>query len=100
MMTIGPGQDGFAFSLSSITANAPSAPGVYALYSPKGYIYFGETNDIARRLTHHLDDLDNCINRMGATFFAYELLPTEGSRIARQAQLIALFRTSCNQAVS
>ena len=100
MMPIGPGQDGFTFSLTSIKANAPAAAGVYTLYNPKGFIYFGESDDIARRLTQHLDDLDSCINRMGATFFAFELLPAQGARVARQTQLIRLYRTPCNQAGS
>ncbi len=99
-MPIEPGQDGFTFSLSSIKANAPAASGVYTLYNPRGYIYFGESNDIARRLTQHLDDLDSCINRLGATFFAFELVPTEAARVARQTQLIVLYRTPCNQSAS
>src|SRR4029077_12055270 len=100
MMPIGPGLDGFTFSQTSIKANAPAAAVVYTLYNPRGFIYFGESEDIARRLTQHLDDLDSCINRMGATFFAFELLPAQGARVARQAQLIRLYRTPCNQAVS
>ena len=96
-MAIGPGQPGFPFAAPSILANAPNASGVYALYNASRYVDFGESNDVQRRLSEHVQDQADCVNLYGATFFAFELHPTEAARVFRQNQLMTLYPTPCNQ---
>ncbi len=52
---IGPGLPGFSFNRATILANAPTQSGVYAIYNPNNYIYFGEGKDIQARLLDHLN---------------------------------------------
>jgi len=97
-MAIQPGDQTFSFSALGIALSAPAASGVYALCNPQGgYLYFGESNDIQRRLSEHLNDPYDCPNRNGAASFAYELWTTEELRVARQNLLIAMYPTVCNQ---
>ena len=76
---------------------APAESAVYAICRADGsYVYFGETRDLRRRLLEHLVDKESCIHRAGAAFFAYELHPSMGGRIARRNQLVATYSTTCN----
>lgn len=90
------GNANYHFNAQSIAANAPTKSGVYAIFKQGVWIYFGESNDIQRRLTEHLNETGTCIKRQMPTAFSYELWP-EAQRVARQNQLIAEFRTPCNQ---
>lgn len=97
-MAIRPGDPAFQFSLLGIALNAPAASGVYAICDGQGnYLYFGESNDIARRLTEHLNDARHPMHGHGASRFAYELHDNALTRVARQNQLIALYPCPCNQ---
>ena len=96
-MSIGTGHGGFLFNDASIRASAPASSGVYALYDNAGnYVYFGESNDIQRRLLEHLNEPGTCIKRQGAANFAFELSPTI-LRVQRQNSLIRMYPTLCNQ---
>jgi hypothetical protein len=55
-MAFGPGLPGMGFSQQDIVASATAASGVYAIYNAQRSIYFGESNDIQRRLLEHLND--------------------------------------------
>lgn len=81
----------------SVTLNAPNASGVYAIYNQNRYVYFGESNDIQRRLLEHLNDRQHAMHVHGAVSFAFDLVATEAGRKARQNQLIAGCPTPCNQ---
>jgi hypothetical protein len=87
---------GYNFDTGSIASFAPAMSGVYAIYRPNFWIYIGESNDIRRRLTEHLNESGTCIKRQMPTGFSYELWP-EGQRVTRQNQLIAELNPSCNQ---
>ncbi len=94
-MAIAPGQAGFSFDRNSILANAPNASGCYALYNA-AWVYFGESNDIQRRLLEHLNESGSLILRNAPTGFNFEMV--DGNRrVARQNQLIGLYPTPCNQ---
>ena len=95
-MAIGPGLRGFTFTEPTIKANAPSASGVYALYTSSQWVYFGETNDIQRRLLEHLKEIGTLIKRYGPTGFMFELQPAN-ARVQRQNALILAYPTPCNQ---
>ena len=95
-MAIFPGQPLVRFDTVSV-ALTPDASAVYALCRADGtYIYFGESRDLRRRLMEHLVDTASCVHREGATFFAYELHSSPGTRLARLNQLIAAYPTACN----
>ena len=95
-MAIFPGQPIVPFDTIGASL-APAESAVYAICRADGsYIYFGETKDLRRRLLEHLVDDGSCIHRAGAAFFAYELHPSMGGRIARRNQLVATYPTACN----
>lgn len=95
-MAIFPGQPIVPFDTIGASL-APAESAVYAICRADGsYVYFGETKDLRRRLLEHLVDTSSCIHRAGAAFFAYELYPSAGGRIARRNQLIATYPTTCN----
>lgn len=76
---------------------APSEGGVYAICGADGrYLYFGETTDIRRRLMEHLEDETSCVLRADGVFFAYEIYPSYGTRVARRNKLIATYLPPCN----
>ena len=94
-MPIGPGQPGHTFNRAGILQSAPNASGTYALYNT-GWVYFGESNGIQRRLLEHLTEAGTCILRNAPTGFVFEL-GNATQRVARQNQLIGLNPTPCNQ---
>ena len=95
-MAIFPGQPTVPLDLSGV-ALAPSEGGVYAICGADGrYLYFGETNDVRRRLMEHLGDENSCVYRAGGVFFAYEVYPSYGTRVARRDRLIATYLPPCN----
>ena len=97
-MAIRPGDPAFAFSGFGIMLNAPNASGVYALCDAQGtYVYFGESNDIQRRLQEHLSDPTPQLKRAAPTMFAFELVEHAFLRVLRQNELIAAYPTPCNQ---
>ena len=86
------------FDALTVTLGAPAQSGVYAICNAQGgYVYFGESNDIQRRLTEHLNDRTHCMHRNGAASFAFELVGTALARMFRQNELIRLYPTPCNQ---
>jgi hypothetical protein len=95
-MPIGPGQPGQHFTREGILSGAPNTSGVYALYHT-GWVYFGESNDIQRRLLEHLNEAGSAILRNAPTAFCFEFVHGDAQRIARQNQLIAAYATPCNQ---
>jgi excinuclease UvrABC nuclease subunit len=96
-MPIDPGSPTTAFTQIGI-GFAPSQSGVYAICNGQGqYIYFGESNDIQRRLAEHLADANHAMHQNGAAFFCWEVNVTAAGRVARQNALIAAYATPCNQ---
>jgi len=71
---------------------------VYGLFKGNVWIYFGESGDVRARLLDHLANETNaCITRSAPTHFAYELVPGELARKARQNGLILEYNPPCNQ---
>ncbi len=95
-MPIGKDHQWFYFTRDSITANAPNASGVYALFKDGQWIYFGESNDIQRRLLEHLTQAGTCILQNAPTGFQFELVVAD-QRVVRQNHWIAGNATPCNQ---
>lgn len=85
----------FPFNRETVLRLAPKESGVYGLATDK-WIYAGESKDIEERLLQHLAGDNECINRSRPTLFSWEPWPAN-QRVARQNQVIAEFRPSCNQ---
>jgi len=97
-MAIALGEPTIPLTTLGIAIFAPAASGVYAICDANNaYVYFGESNDIQRRLTEHLNDATHCIHRHGAASFTFDLVDGAFARILRQNELIAAYRTPCNQ---
>lgn len=96
-MPIGPGLPTIAFNATSLLT-VPSQSGVYAICNAQGgYIYFGESNDLQRRLTEHLNDTTHAMHKHGAVSFAFDVVPGELQRVLRQNELILAHNPVCNQ---
>jgi predicted GIY-YIG superfamily endonuclease len=59
-------------------------------------LYIGRTDDLARRLSEHLSDADQCMHQRGAVSAVAEVIATESERMRREAQLIAEYNPPCN----
>jgi excinuclease UvrABC nuclease subunit len=95
-MAIGPGRSGFQFNAAGVLY-APHVPGVYAIFNAQRYVFFGESNDLQRRLAEHLNDRTHAMHRYGAASFSFELINDPAQRLLRQNQLIQAHPTPCNQ---
>jgi predicted GIY-YIG superfamily endonuclease len=89
-----PFMDGF------IRANAPSASGIYILFSTPGFtwevIYVGDSDNVQARLLEHLNGDNACISERGPTAFICEQHDAE-RRQARRDELIGEYNPTCNQ---
>jgi GIY-YIG catalytic domain len=86
------------FTSAAISNSAPASSGVYAIWNKSGWIYFGESNDIQRRLLEHLNETGTCIKNHAPTSCGYEMWPAN-QRVARQNQLILELGSACNQKI-
>lgn len=78
----------FAFNLQTIEASAPSAPGIYVLWTHGRWIYVGETNNLRMRLVALVGGDNACISNELPTDFGFELIPTREQRAKRREALI------------
>ncbi len=85
----------FAFTASSIKANAPNASGLYGIFNTTRWIYIGESKDIQQDLLEHLGPSNTCIKKCHPTGFTFELQPGP-FRVVRQSLLIRELGTLCN----
>jgi hypothetical protein len=84
----------FRFDLSNVALHAPATAGVYGLFAEAGWVYFGESEDLQRRLGQHLWDAEHCVHRYGPLHFSVEVT---GRRESRWQELIQEFAPPCNQ---
>jgi len=75
-----------AFTLASIRAHAPAAPGVYGLSNPRQWIYIGEAENIQQQLLQHISDA-NGLQKFKPTGFSYEVC-AGAQRTMRYGRLI------------
>ena len=88
-----------AFSEAGITASAPRASGVYAIFNASEWIYVGESADMETRLFEHLrgtSDQSVCIWKRNPTGFICESSPAQ-SRVARETALRGELQPTCNK---
>jgi hypothetical protein len=66
---------------------APTASGLYTIYSPLRWVYVGESDDIRQSLFRLLNDSPAWMSRFGPLSFSFELLPP-AERVACQQALV------------
>jgi hypothetical protein len=81
--------DTYALGFRAVQDRAPQASGVYAIFTPRRWLYVGETDDIRRSLLDHLNDAGaDGLVRTGPLSFSFEVVPP-AERVARRRALVA-----------
>ena len=75
---------------------APSASGVYTLFSSTRWVYVGESDDIRQSLYRHLNEPTPCMKKFGPLSFSFEL-EGRARRTALWQSLVTRLKTECNQ---
>jgi hypothetical protein len=84
----------YTLGFRAVQDKVPSASGVYVLYTPRQWVYVGESDDVRQSLFRHLNEPDACLKRCGPLSFSFELIsPPE--RHARHAALTKELRPIC-----
>jgi len=86
----------YAFSITSVRANAPATSGVYGLTNASEWIYIGQTDNIQKRLLEHIVESDSQLKARNPTGFTYQVC-AESVRADRQDQLILQYKPVCNR---
>jgi hypothetical protein len=85
-----------AFSMVSVRAHAPSAPGVYGISNAREWIYIGETDNIQAQLLDHLSASGTAIKAHAPTGFSYEICEYH-ARSGRHDRLVVQYDPVCNR---
>jgi len=84
----------YAFTHRAVIEKVPKASGVYYIFTPKRWVYVGESDDIQESLFTHLNEPSVCLQRFGPLSFSFELTaPAE--RGATVGALIAARNPAC-----
>jgi hypothetical protein len=75
---------------------APSASGVYTIFSSRRWVYVGESDDIRQSLYRHLNESTPCMTKLGPLSFSCEL-EGRARRTALWQSLVTRLKTECNQ---
>jgi len=89
--------DSYMFTFEAVRKKAPSASGVYTIFTAQQWVYVGESDDIQQSLFRHLNEPNASINQFGPLSFSFELAPA-AERKARQQELIAELEPACTPA--
>jgi len=90
----GEGDNSYAFGYRAVSEQAPSASGVYTIYTSQLWLYVGESDDIRQSLFHHLNEPGGCLARRGPLSFSFERVPA-AQRPARHRALVSLLGPEC-----
>ena len=91
--------DTYMSTFEAVRRKAPSASGVYAIYTARRWVYVGGSDNIQQSLFRHLNEPDACISRFGQLSFSFQLAPAD-ERQARQHALIVELEPACTPAVA
>jgi excinuclease UvrABC nuclease subunit len=86
-------QAAYPLTPPNLYAHAPVKEGVYGIRSGEKWIYFGQSDDLRRRLLEHLRDRSHCMYQYPNLEFVCETTPTSADRLR---QLLQEFRPVCN----
>jgi len=67
------GDSSFAFTYAGVHA-APNVSGLYTIFSPRQWVYIGESDDIRRSLYALLNESSVWMDRFGPLSFSFERL--------------------------
>ena len=84
----------YLFTFEAVREEAPTASGLYGLYTAGRWVYIGESADIRQSLFRHLNAPSPSMNRFGPLSFSFELAPAE-DRVLRHRALIADLDPAC-----
>ena len=87
--------EAFTFAYRAVREKAPSASGVYTIYSSQRWVYVGESDNIRQSLFRHLNEPNARMNQFGALSFSFEMAPAV-ERVSRQHVLVAELKPACN----
>jgi len=91
------GSDAYMFTFEAVRRMAPSASGVYTIFTSRQWVYVGESDDVQQSLFRHLNEPNPSIDQFGPLSFSFELTPAD-ERKARQRALIAKLEPACTPA--
>ena len=73
----------------------PSSSGVYTIYTPKRWLFVGQSEDLRQSLFRHLNEPSACMAAWGPLSFSFETVPTQ-ERGSRLGALVTELRPACN----
>jgi hypothetical protein len=84
-----------AFTMMSVRAHAPLAPGVYGISNAHDWLYIGQSDNIQGTLLNHLLQGDQSLMELLPTGFVFEVCEPHW-HTARCARLIVEYKPVCN----
>ena len=91
------GGETYPFAYRAVHEKAPDASGVYTLFTPRQWIYVGESADIRQSLFRHLNEPPAWMIHSPPLSFSFEPVPA-GERVSRKQALIAELGPAYNSA--
>jgi hypothetical protein len=88
------GDNSYVFAYRAVSERAPSASGVYTIYTSRRWLYVGESDDIRQSLFQHLNEPGRCLAGRGPLSFSFELV-SAAQRPGRQRALVAVLAPEC-----
>jgi hypothetical protein len=85
----------YPFTFEAVRETAPSASGVYSIFTAHRWVCVGESDDIRQNLFRHLNEPSVAMNQFGPLSFSFELAPA-AERKALQQALIAEREPACS----
>jgi hypothetical protein len=84
----------YVFTPEAVREDAPSASGVYAIFTPAEWVFIGASDDVRQALFQHLNAPDPCFQKYSPLSFSCELAAA-AERTDRRDALIAELRPVC-----
>jgi hypothetical protein len=86
-------QAAYPLTAPNTQVHAPVRQGVYGIRSGEKWVYFGQSDDLRRRLLEHLSDPSHCMHGYPNLEFVCEANPAPEDRLR---QLLREFHPLCN----
>jgi hypothetical protein len=85
----------YVFTFEAVREDAPSASGIYAIFTPEQWVFIGASDDVRQALFQQLNAPDSCIQQYSPLSFSCELADAS-ERADRRDTLIAELRPVCD----
>ncbi len=85
-----------SFTLNSISAHAPAAPGDYGITNASEWIYIGVTDDIRSELLNYLRERSTPVMKRKPSGFVFEVRD-DWERVNRHNRLVTEYKPVCNR---